>query len=216
MSFDEAVDMFKASLTVLKKHIYSKRVQNREHNRIKEYLDHCEILVHVDYAESYKNVHRDEIQSGYFGNSIFRIFTACCYNKLLIDNGDGLKKDPVVVISESKDQNRMAALTCLKKVIEEVERINAANYTKVVVWSDYCAAQFRSRFVFRLLTNRFFEGIKLTWFYNEKSYGKDPDGVGGTMKNIVFRKVKFGFLTRDSPSEFYQAVKNYVPVIKCV
>ena len=42
------------------------------------------------------------------------------------------------------------------------------------------------------------------------------DGVGGTVKNVVFRKVKSGFLTIDSPFEFYQAVKNYVPAIKCV
>ena len=109
--FDKAVDMFKASVTVLKKHIYSKRVQNREYNRIKESLDHCQILVHVDYAESYKNVHQNEIQSAYFGNSIFSIFAACCYTKSLIDNGDGLKKDSVVVISESKDNNQLAALT---------------------------------------------------------------------------------------------------------
>ena len=53
----EALDMFKASVTILKKHIYSKRVQNRVYNRIKESLDHCKILVHVDYAQSYKNVH---------------------------------------------------------------------------------------------------------------------------------------------------------------
>ena len=30
LPFDEAVDIFKASVTVLMKHIYSKRVQNRE------------------------------------------------------------------------------------------------------------------------------------------------------------------------------------------
>ena len=180
--------MFKASVTVLKKHIYSKRVQNREYNRIKESLDHGEILVHVDYAESYKNVQQNEIQSAYFGNSIFSIFTACCYTKSLIDNGDGLKKDSVVVISESKDHNRIAAaLTCFKKVIEEVERVNAVRYTKVVVWSDGCAAQFRSRFVSRLLADCFFEGIKLICFYNEKSNRKGPiDGVGGTVKNVVF------------------------------
>ena len=133
LPFDEAIDIFKASVTVLKKDIYSKRVQNREYNRIKESLDHCEILVHVDYAESYKNVHQNEIQSAYFGSSIFNIFTACCYTKSLIDNGDGLKKDWVVVISESKDHNRIAALTYLKKVIEEVERVNAVKYTNVVV-----------------------------------------------------------------------------------
>ena len=41
------------------------------------------------------------------------------------------------------------------------------------------------------------------------------DGVGGTVKNVVFRKVKSGFLTIDSPFQFYEAVKTYVPAIKC-
>ena len=86
-----------------------------------------------------------------------------------------------------------------------------------MVWSDGCAAQFRSRFVFRLLTDRVSDGIKLSWFYNEKIHGKGPmDGVDGTAKNVVFRKAKSGFLTIDSPFEFYQSVKNYVPAIKCV
>ena len=82
------------------------------------------------------------------------------YTKSLIDNGDGLKKDSVAAISESKDHNRIAALTYFKKVIEEVERVNAVKYTKVVVWSDGCAAQFRSRFVFRLLTDCFSKGSR--------------------------------------------------------
>ena len=43
----------------------------------------------------------------------------------------------------------------------------------------------RSRFVFRLLTEDFFDGVDLTWNYNEKSHGKSPmDGVGGIVKNI--------------------------------
>ena len=124
VSFDEAVDMFKTSVVTLKRHIYSKRAQNRTY---KESLDHGELLVHVDYAESYKNVQQNEIQSAYFGNSTFSIFPACCYTKSLDeDDVDGLKKDSVVVVSESKEHNRTAAFTCLKKVIEEVLRANGA------------------------------------------------------------------------------------------
>ena len=86
-----------------------------------------------------------------------------------------------------------------------------------MVLSDGCATQFQYRFVFHLLADRFFDGIKLSWFYNEKSHGKGPvDGVGGTVKSVVFRKVKSGFSTIDSPFEFYHAVKNNVPAIKCV
>ena len=34
------------------------------------------------------------------------------------------------------------------------------------------------------------------------------------MKNIIFRKVKSGFVTIDSPFEFHQAILKFVPSIK--
>jgi len=143
---------------LLKRHIYSKRAQNKYYNNIKDSLDHGQILVHVDFAESYKNSQQNEIQSAYFGNSTFSIFTAFCYTKY-----DGeLKKDSIVVISESKEHDRAAALTCLKKVIEKAEAINIASYETIYIWSDGCSAQFRSRFVFRLLT----EDLLVTRIWN--------------------------------------------------
>ena len=51
----------------------------------------------------------------------------------------------------------------------------------------------------------------------QRSHGKGPmDGVGGTVKNIIFRKVKSGFVTIDSPFEFHQAILKFVPSIKSV
>ena len=213
--FEEATERFKESVVSLKRHIYYKRSQNRHYNHVKESLDHGQILVHVDYAESYKNQQQNEIQSTYLGNSTFSIFTACCYTKLL-DNG-GLKIDSIVVVNESKEHNRAVALTCLEKVLEKAEEINVAKYDKIIVQSDGCSAQFHSRFVFRLLTQDFFDGVELTWNFNEKSHGKGlMDGVGGTVKNIIFRKVKSGFVMIDSPFEFHQAIQKIVPLIKSV
>ena len=42
------------------------------------------------------------------------------------------------------------------------------------------------------------------------------DGVGGTVKNIIFRKVKSGFVTIDSPFEFRQAILKFFPSIRSV
>ena len=96
-------------------------------------------------------------------------------------------------------------------------RNNVAKYAKIIFWSDCCSAQFRSSFVFRLLTEDLFDGAELTWNYNQKSHGKGPmDCVGGTVKNIILRKVKSGFSTIDSPFEFHQAVLKFVPSIKSV
>ena len=152
--FEEATERFKESVVSLKRHIYSKRSQSRHYNQVKEYLDHGQILVDVDYAESYKNSQQNEIQSAYFGNSTFSTFTACCYTTSL-DNG-GLKKNSIIGIKESKEHNRAASLTCLKKVVDKAEEIDVTKYGKIIVWSGGCPAQFHSRFAFRLLTEDFF------------------------------------------------------------
>ena len=152
--FEEATERFKESVVSLKRHIYSKRSQSRHYNQVKEYLDHGQILVDVDYAESYKNSQQNEIQSAYFGNSTFSTFTACCYTTSL-DNG-GLKKNSIIGIKESKGHNRAASLTCLKKVVDKAEEIDVTKYGKIIVWSGGCPAQFHSRFAFRLLTEDFF------------------------------------------------------------
>ena len=133
-----------------------------------------------------------------------------------MDNG-GLKKDSIVIFSDIKQDNRAAALTYLKEVVEKAEETNVAKYDNIIVWSDECCAQFRSRFVFRLSTEDLFDGVNLTWNYNEKSHGNRPmDIVGGTVKNIIFRKVKSGFVTIDSAFEFQKAILKFVPSIKNV
>ena len=56
------------------------------------------------------------------------------------------------------------------------------------MWSDGCAAQFRSRF--KLLAE-FAKEHTIAWYYNERHHGKEPmDGVGGTIKHRVFRDVR--------------------------
>ena len=75
-----------------------------------------------------------------------------------IESGRNLDKRPVAVFSESSDHSRTTALTCPAFVIKEVER--HANLTKIIMWSDGFPAQFRSRFVFKLLAN-YRNGLKL-------------------------------------------------------
>ena len=71
------------------------------------------------------------------------------------------------------------------------------------------AAQFRSRFVFKLLTG-FDITIDLEWHYMEAHHGK---GVGGTVKNKVFKQVKSRRLSVNSPKEFAAAAQDLVPSI---
>ena len=80
---------------------------------------------------------------------------------------------------------------------------------KLIIWSDGCAAQFRSRFVFELVSV-YQPDLFLEWHYNEAHHGKGPmDGIGGTIKNMVFRQVKAGKIIINSAEDFYNAANQF-------
>ena len=74
--------------------------------------------------------------------------------------------------------------------------------TNPTVWSDDCSAQFRSRFVFKLLSS-IDSSLNITWCYNERHHGKGPvDVIGGPLKNCVYRDVMSGKCVIDTPKQF--------------
>ena len=134
----------------------------------------------MDYSESYSKKEQNEIQSAYFGNVSFSLFTACCY--LLHDNER--ISESVTVTSEASEKNRIAAFSCIAKVIRFAEIKYRKQFQEIHIWSDGCAAQFRSRFVFKILTT-YNRQAKLFWHYNERHHGKGPmDGIGRTAKML--------------------------------
>ena len=106
-------------------------------------------MLHEDFAEIFKNHQQDAIQKAYFGNQCFRIFTECCYAKS--PNNDDVRNDNVIVVTESSDHNRVASISCLRKVIHKIEHMHKKTYENVYVWSDGMGSQFISRYIFKLL-----------------------------------------------------------------
>ena len=68
VSFEDAVCTFKSQINVLKEHIYVKEVQNDAYDKHKTELSDGDLLVQVEFAESYRNYQQNEIQNAYFGN----------------------------------------------------------------------------------------------------------------------------------------------------
>ena len=57
--------------------------------------------------------------------------------------------------------------------------------------------------------SRMFTEKTWRWFYNEDHYDKSPmDGIGETIENVIFRKVKSRHVTVNIHSEFTVAVKK--------
>ena len=161
------------------------------------------MLVHVNFAENYRNDQQNEIQSAYFGNQSFSLFTSCCYFKCTKSE---IRNKSVVLVTENSDHGKMTSISCLKKGIDTVEIKCGKSLTNLVLWSDGMGAQFRSRFIFQLLTGKMFLNKPLYWFYNEPNHGKVPmDDVDGTINNVIFRKVKSGQIMVHTSKEFSDA-----------
>ena len=203
----DAIEKFNLDIKTVKSHLYTNKEQHRVLRNLKENLSENEIIVYVDYSEGYKNVQQGEIQSAYFGHEVFSIFTACTYHK----NQDEVVKNSVALISESNDHSRSAAQSCVEQVVRHTkEKFNLPPSCKIHIVSDGCAAQFRSRFVFALMATLCVED-DLIWYYNERHHGKGPmDGVGGTLKCIMFRKVKSGEITINTSKEFAEEAKKNI------
>ena len=200
----EFYDEWEKMVLELKEHIHRKRIQASAYNACKIDLAPGEALIHIDYSESYKNKQQDEIQSAYFGQPSLSLFTACVYH---LDSIGDLVERPITVVSESSNHSRIAALTCIDFVIKEVEK--QMKLTKAIIWSDGCAAQFRFRFVFKLLST-YRPNLLIDWHYNEAHHGKGPmDGIGGTIKNVVFRHVKSERIIVNSAKEFSEAANQF-------
>ena len=99
--------------------------------------------------------------------------------------------DDVIVVTESSDHDRVASMSRLQKVVHKIKHMHEKTYENVYIWSDGMGSQFRPRYIFKLLAS------KCTM-----------DGMGGMIKNVILRKVKFGQLVVHSPLEFLSLSQN--------
>ena len=91
-----------------KRHIHVKRIQHTAFNNLKSNpKERKKILIEVDYGEKYVNKDQAQIQSEYFGQKLFLIFTACYYLNI-----NGIINENVTITSEVNDHSRSAAKSC--------------------------------------------------------------------------------------------------------
>ena len=117
-----------------------------------------------------------------------------------------LTKVPMAVISESNDHSRIAGLSCIAAIVDELKKLMGKLCNR-------CSLQFRSKFVFALLTH-FDWNIALQWNYNKAHHGKGPmDSVRGTIKRVSYGLVKSRHININT-EEFAAEASKGVPSIK--
>ena len=113
----------------------------------------------------------------------------CCYTK--IPSNNDVRNDNVIVATKSFDHDRVASMSCLQEVVHKIQHMHEKTYENVYVWTDGMWSQFRSRYLFKLLSNTALPGKTLSWYYNERYHDKKSmDRIGETVKNVIFENAK--------------------------
>ena len=81
------------------------------------------------------------------------------------------------------------AFSCINLIKDSLQKKFPSqfnNHPVFYIWSDGCASQFWSRFVFGLMTH-FNPDYNIQWYYNKRHHGKNPmDSVGEPSKIWFF------------------------------
>ena len=189
-------------------HVYNIFRQFRELRALKCNIESNEAIVMVDFARNYDNKQASEIQSAYFGHDTFTLYTVYCYEK----GPDGeLEPYSMAIVSNESNHDRNVSFTTNQIIIDNLRERNP-ELKSVYFWSDGCARQFRSKFVFKSLM-LYPKNIQLSWDYGEVSHFKGPhDGIGGTIKRSVYQAVQQNKVVINSAKEFAQAASKYTQI----
>lgn len=155
-------------------------------------------LIQVDFSENYTCVHQDEVQSAHWHQAQVSLFTAAIYHFGVVN--------PVVIASDILDHSKETVVCYVSHLLDN----NPSGITKVEMWSDGPSSQFKNRFVAAALYNLETKyHIKIKWNFFAISHGKGPlDGIGGTLKRVVFDQVKRRRCQVTDAATFVEAAKQ--------
>ena len=116
----------------LKSHIFNKRQQHSPYVNIRENLMKRELLINLDFSENYSNRNQNEIQSAYFGNNSFSLFTACAF----YNNQGKTEKVSVTITTEGSDKSRVTSISCVDFLIQFLRSKIEKEIDTIHIFSD--------------------------------------------------------------------------------
>ncbi|KAJ4425792.1 hypothetical protein ANN_27417 [Periplaneta americana] len=127
------------SLPAFKCHVFVQKQQAKYFDEKKTGLKPGEVVLQVDYAENYSLILQDEVQSAHWQHPQVTLFIACFWHEKGISS--------YVVVSDDLTHSKESAWLFLKSIVSDFQKeTDCSLMTHLYIFSDNCAAQFRSKF----------------------------------------------------------------------
>lgn len=165
------------------------------------------LVLHVDFAENWSVILKDEIQSYHWNKDQISIFTAVCYY-------ENDKTMSFAVVSDDRKHDSAHAVMAINLIIKNIQQSFAVEtFEEIIMISDGAASHFKNRYQFQELMN---SKINKRWLFSATGHGKSAcDGIGGLLKhyasthNLTIENMNF---IRNA-EEFACHVKSYTTAI---
>jgi hypothetical protein len=206
-TLSSARDEVLKQLPVMRHHAFIAKNQLHQIKTLKENLKDGEAVLQEDFSENFQIKQQDEIMAAHWVSNGVTIFTAVINTKTAVQS--------IVVISDELHHDKYSVLTFNRSILEAVS--GDGSIIDLHIFTDGANSQFKNRFTLSNLVRPQLINPNLKtvdWSFFGTAHGKGPvDGVGGTVKRTVWRRIlqKRAFL--NNPEEFAAVAREACPNI---
>ena len=163
----EAVHVLKGQLATFATHCFYAKWQQNQHSECIESFGDSEIVTIIDFSEKIVCRQQSEVQTACYSRNLVTLFPAICdYKKY------GVRvRDAVSFVSSDLKHDAAAVNVFMSQLFHHL-KMQTPTFNKLIVWSDGCASQFKSRQPFFNLSNLFGHEVEIEWHYFGSQHGK--------------------------------------------
>ena len=204
----EALEELITQVVALKRHCYVAKVQLQQIKQLKSSLAASEAVLHEDYSENFVIKQQDEIMSAHWISEGVTLFTA------IINKASG--GTSYVVISDELTHDKYAVYVYNAAILADANKGDEIN--NLHMFTDGAASQFKNRYTLSVLLDpkALHPNLcNMDWNFFGTAHGKGPvDGVGGTVKRTVWRRILQRRAIINSAEEFAGVARECCPNIR--
>jgi hypothetical protein len=185
-----------------KQHAFTASAQSSHFDEDMKNLQNDTALMVQDFSENFSCIPQNEIQQAFYTRASFTLFTVCVY----VCQGEEKTPKSYGIISDSKHHDKVAVNGFMNEIFKEIQEQHP-HIKNVIIWSDGAPSHFKNAFSLTNLSRlqQMFGFEKLSWNFHASSHGKSQvDGIGGSIKAMVDRRVKSHKLTIKTAFQFFE------------
>lgn len=200
----EVWQMLREQLRSFGSHQYNNLGQLRQYSLAKKKLQPHQAICVVDFAENFMCHGAADAQSTYFGRNAITVHPMV----VIFSEDYPVVRDAVDIISDDLKHDSDAVYIFLDTLSRHLSS-RYSDITELIIFSDGCSAQYKSKKPMRHLADNFNLTQKITWNFYGARHGKgEADGESAVLKGYLSRAIPAQSLTLADAVDCYEFLRD--------